>query len=123
VKEKDTDARSAERIALYDKLIATSRSIERKGDTKPYTSHNGPMFSLLTKEGPLALRLSKDKIEEFLKKYQTTQPIQYGVVMKEYVLVPDTLLKKTAELKLYFAESFKYVSSLKPKPTTRPKKK
>ncbi|HYM20885.1 MAG TPA: hypothetical protein VEW28_07770, partial [Candidatus Kapabacteria bacterium] len=63
------------------------------------------------------------EIEKFLKKYKTVQPVQYGVVMKEYVLVPDSLLKKTVELKPYFATSFKYVSSLKPKPTTKSKKK
>jgi hypothetical protein len=115
--------RSPVTIALYDKLIATSDGIERKGDTMPYTSHKGHMFSLLTKEGPLALRLPKEMIADFLKKYKTIQPIQYGIVMKEYVLVPDSLLKKTAELKPYFAASFAYIDSLKPKPTTKPKKK
>jgi hypothetical protein len=113
--KKSDDARSPERIALYDKLIATAKGVERKGDAIPYTSHHGHMFSFLMKEGPLALRLSKMEIEPFLKKYKTAQPIQYGVVMKEYVLVPDTLLKKTAELKTYFTASLTYVSSLKPK--------
>ena len=69
MKEKQTDgARSPEHIALYDKLISTAKDVERKGDTMPYTSHNGHMFSFLTKEGPLALRLSKTEIEPFLKK-------------------------------------------------------
>jgi hypothetical protein len=35
--------------------------------------------------------------------------------------VPDTLLKKTKELKKYFDLSVTYTSSLKPKPTTRKK--
>ena len=48
---------------------------------------------------------------------------QYGVVMKEYVEVPDDLLKKTKELKKYFDISFAYVSSLKAKPTTQKKRK
>ena len=41
--------------------------------------------------------------------------------MKEYVDVPEALLKKTGELKKYFDLSFAYVSSLKPKPTTKKK--
>jgi len=30
-------------VALFDKLIATSPDVERKGDTNPYTSCNGNM--------------------------------------------------------------------------------
>lgn len=41
--------------------------------------------------------------------------------MKEYVVVPDQLLKKTKELKTYFDLSVAYVGSLKPKPTTKRK--
>jgi hypothetical protein len=43
------------------------------------------------------------------------------MVMKEYAVVPDALLPKTAELRKYFEISYKYVSSLKPKPTTKKK--
>ena len=39
--------------------------------------------------------------------------------MKEYVAVPESLLKKTKELQKYFARSFDYVKGLKPKPTKR----
>ena len=42
--------------------------------------------------------------------------------MKEYVVVPGDLLKRTQELKTYFDISYKYVSSLKPKPTKKKKK-
>jgi hypothetical protein len=106
-------------IALYDKVISTVNGIERKGDTVPYTSLNGHMFSYLTKDGSLALRLPKEVIEEFLAKYKTKRCEAYGIVQKEYVMVPDSLLKNTAELKNHFAESFKYVASLKPKPAKK----
>jgi TfoX/Sxy family transcriptional regulator of competence genes len=106
-------------LALYEKLVATNTKVERKGATMPYTSLNGHMFSLLTKEGWLALRLPSDAREAFLKKYQTKLCVQYGTVMKEYVQVPDDLLKKTTELRKYFDQSYAYVGSLKPKPTTR----
>ena len=109
-------------IQLFEKLVATNPRIERKGDTMPYTSLNGHMFSVMTKEGKLALRLSADDRAAFLKKYNTTICEQYGHVMPEYVVVPDGLLAKTRELKGYFDASYAYVSSMKPKPTTKKKR-
>jgi TfoX/Sxy family transcriptional regulator of competence genes len=81
------------------------------------------MFSFLTKEGKLALRLPEGEREAFLKKYKTTLCEQHGTVLKEYVLVPDALLARTRELQAYFNQSYAYVASLKPKPTTRKNKK
>jgi TfoX/Sxy family transcriptional regulator of competence genes len=46
-----------------------------------------------------------------------------GVTMAEYVAVPDALLAKTSELKPFFERSYRYIATLKPKPTTRPQKK
>ena len=112
----------AEIVALYEKLIATNPKIERKGAGFPYTAHNGHMFSQLTKDGRMILKLPPDALEKFLKTYKTTLSVQYGVVQKEYVVVPDGLLKKTTELKPFFALSHSYVASLKPKATTRKKK-
>jgi hypothetical protein len=108
-------------LELYDKLVATSPKVERKGATVPYTSLNGHMFSYLGKTGELALRLPAGEVEAFLKKYKTKLCEQYGVVQKEYVMVPNSLLKKAKELKPYFDASYAYVSSLKPKPTKKAK--
>jgi hypothetical protein len=116
-------AKMADPVALYDKLIATVTGVERKGDTIPYTSLNGHMFSNLTKQGKLALRLPEDVRDAFLAKYEAKLSKEYGVVRKEYVEVPDALLARTSELKPYFAKSFAYVSAMKPKPTSRPKKR
>ncbi|MFN2601806.1 MAG: hypothetical protein ABR582_03495, partial [Gemmatimonadaceae bacterium] len=85
-------------------------------------SVNGHMFSLLTKNDGVILRLPAGERESFLKKYKTTVPILYGAVMKEYVDVPDALLRKTSEIKKYFEVSYSYVSSLKPKPSAKRKK-
>jgi len=82
---------------------------------------HGHMFSLFTKDAYLASRLPRDVQQAFLKKYKTKVTEQYGAVMKEYVDVPEALLKKTNELKKYFDLSFAYVSSLKPKPTSKNK--
>src|SRR5262249_42620803 len=61
----------AAKLALYEILVATNPSVQRKGDTMPYTSLNGHMFSLLTKEGTLTLRLPAEARDEFIKKYET----------------------------------------------------
>ena len=107
--------RYADNLAWYEKLVATNPKVQRKGATMPYTAVNGHMFSLFTKQGHLALRLPEDQRAAFLKKYKTKLTEQYGAVMKEYVDVPETLLKKTNELRQYFDVSFAFVSSLKPK--------
>ncbi len=62
----------SDKLALYEKLVATNPSVERKGAMVPYTSLNGHMFSYLTKEGKLALRLPPGELEAFLKKYKTS---------------------------------------------------
>jgi hypothetical protein len=77
------------------------------------------MFSYLSKSGVLALRLPDDARAAFLSKYNTTLCKQYGVVQKEYVEVPDHLLMKTSELKVYFALAYSYVCMLKAKPPGR----
>ena len=109
----------AESVALYEALLATKPEIERKGATMPYTSIHGNMFSLLTPEGTLALRLPATERETFLKRYDTTLCVQYGTVMKEYVQVPASLLQNTRALAKYLDISYRYACSLKPKPTTK----
>ena len=109
----------ADKLELYEKLVATNPKMERKGAANPYTSLNGHMFTYLNPAGSLALRLPADEREKFLKKYKATLFEAYGAVMKEYVTVPDSLLKSTKELAKYFALSYQYVGSLKPKPSKK----
>ena len=103
------------KLELYEKLIATNPNIERKGDVHPYTSLNGHMFTYLDQTGTLGMRLPKDEVEAFLKKYKTTLFESYGVVKKDYVTVPDSLLSRTNELKKYLKISYEYAKTLKPK--------
>lgn len=116
---KNKPTAPADKLELYEKLIATNPRIERKGATHPYTSLNGNMFSYLHPSGLVALRLSKEEREKFLTKYETTLFEAYGVVQKEYVTVPDALLKKTKELQKYFELSWQYVQTLKAKPSKK----
>jgi len=108
-----------DRLALYDRLVATLPGVERKGVTVPYTSVNGHMFSFLTPAGSLALRLGADDRATFLERHRSTLHEAHGTVMKEYISVPDGLFADTAAMTPYLAASYAYVTGLKPKPTRR----
>jgi hypothetical protein len=103
------------KLELYEKLIAANPEIERKGAVHPYTSLNGHMFTYLDQTGTLGIRLPENEVDAFLKKFKTTLFKSYGVVKKDYVTVPDTLLKNTKELGKYLQISYEYVKTLKPK--------
>ena len=115
---KKTDV-PADKLDLYERLVATHPEIRRKGAAVPYTSLNGHMFSYLNAAGSMALKLPKGEREKFLEKYETKLFEAYGIVQKEFVTVPDALLANTDELKPYLEMSYEYVKSLKPKPTKK----
>ena len=105
----------AEKMDLYEKLIASVPKIERKGAVHPYTSLNGHMFTYLDQTGTLGMRLPEEELEAFLKKYKTRLFESYGVVKKDWVTVPETLLANTKELKKYLEISYEHAETLKPK--------
>src|SRR5580704_5986495 len=113
------NVQSDEVIALYDKLIASHAEIERKGAANPYTSVNGNMFTMLSPSGAIALRLPDAERQKFLAKHKTKLFEAYGAVMKEYVAVPDSLLRNTKTK--YLAISYEYAKTLKPKATKKKK--
>ncbi len=108
-------------LKQYEAVIGHLKGIERKGVSMPYTSLNGHMFSFLAKDGSLALRLPEEEREAFIKKHKTTLCEQHGVVLKEYIVVPDKLWEKNDELQAYFDLSLNYIKTLKPKPTAKKK--
>ena len=116
--KKSTSTIPVAKLALYEKLIATDPSIERKGATIPYTSANGKMFTYLSPTGDLRLRLPPDERVAFMKKYKTKVVVQHGVVMKDFVAVPPVLLARTAELKKYLAISRGFAKQLGTKQTS-----
>lgn len=109
----------ARKLALFEKMVATDKRVESKGASMRYTSANGNMFSFLPKSGNAAIRLPKALRDAFIKKYRAKPSVQYGAVMREYVEVPESLLKNTAELAKFFARSVDYALSLEAKATTR----
>jgi hypothetical protein len=102
-------------VELFDKMVASCPEVPRKGATMPNTSLNGNMFSFIHPSGAVALRLPEAERAPFIEKYQTKLYDAYGIVQKEYVLVPQSLMEKTEELAPYFAMSFAYCKTLKPK--------
>lgn len=108
-----------EKIAAYDRLLATHPQIERKGKDLLYTSVNGHMFTVFSSDATLGIRLPEPERSTFLETYETTLLKSYGAVMKEYVAVPDELLDDTDGLAPYLARSYAYVSSLQPKATRK----
>ncbi len=105
----------ADKLELYEKLIGTNPQIVRKGDAHPYTSLNGHMFTYLDQTGTMGMRLPHEEVEGFLARYKTTLFASYGVVKKDWVTVPDSLLKNTKELRKYLEMSFAHLQTLKPK--------
>jgi hypothetical protein len=112
---KKKSAIPAEKLGLYEKLIATIPAIERKGDVHPYTSVNGHMFTYLDQTGTMGIRMPESELEAFLEKYKTTRFESYGVVKKDWATVPAALLANTKELKKYLAVSYESTKALKPK--------
>jgi len=110
----------AEKLELYEKLIAAHPEINRKGDVHPYTSINGHMFTYLDQTGTLGMRLPHNEVEPFLAKYKSTMFESYGVVKKDWVTVPAALLKNTKELQKYLRMSIEHVKTLKPKERSAP---
>ena len=107
---------------VYNEMVESVKGIERKGKNNPYTSVNGHMFSFLDKEGYISIRFSKTDLEKFKKEYRAKPSIQYGSVMRGYALVPKKLYKDIPLLSKFLKRSYKYVSSLEPKPSKKKKK-
>jgi len=111
-----------EALELYDQLVARFPDVQRKGKANPYTSLNGHMFSFLDKQGRLGLRFGNEEQQWFFDNINPEPMISYGATMRGYVVVPDEMLKDTETMVEYFQKSFDYISTLKPKPTTKKKK-
>ena len=106
-------------LAHYEKLIHTVPEIEIKGASTRYTSLNGNMFSFISKDGDIGLRLSEADRATFIEKFETELQVQHGRVMKEYVAVPESFFKNSKAIKKWMTQSYEYAKSLKPKPTKK----
>lgn len=110
-----SEEKYSESLEAYKTALALLPEVELKGKTMPYTSKNGHMYSILSKEGTLGLRLDEAQRINFEKKYNTQPFKQYGAVMKEYVSVPDEVLYSPKKLTKYVQMSVAYIDLLEPK--------
>ena len=108
-----------DKLAFYKKAVEAHPQIVIKGKKSAYTAVNGHMFSFLSPDPIMAIRLSKEGQAAFIENHDSGPVIQYNSVMRDYVSVPDDVLKNTQIMADYIKESFDYVSSLKPKPTKK----
>jgi hypothetical protein len=101
-----------DRLRLYEELVTSVEGVERKGAANPYTSRNGHMTSFIDKEGEVSIRLDAADRESFIEQYDSRISMQYGKQMKEFVVVPDELLERQAELRPWFVRSWEWVGTL-----------
>lgn len=119
--KKDKKTIPEDKPELYQRLVRRIPNLEIKSNFGfPYTPHNEHMFSLLTKNGFVGIRLPQDQREAFLEKYDNClYQLEHGRFLKEYVTVPDNLLKDNTDLTTYLESGLNYTKTLKSKPTKR----
>ncbi len=105
---------SSARIDRYNNLIASFPTLERKGKATPNTSANGYMFTFLTKEGDMAVRLSKEKIEDYTNE-GALPCVQHGRTMKDFIQIPEVWWNDSERIRNLIEESFEHTNGLKPK--------
>jgi hypothetical protein len=92
---KTADQVPQDKLEFYRAVLDTLPDINLQGGMKlPHTSTNGYMYSSLTKDGRLGIRLSKEDRDAFMAKYDTVPFKNYGAFIKEHIEVPDSLLQK-----------------------------
>ena len=105
-----------EALAAYRSAVERSScGSEVKGAKNPYTSRNGHMFSFLTGEGTMALRLSNELTAEFRSSYESGDVTQYNSTMRGYSSIPADLLADTDTLAAWFDRSWDWIGTLPPK--------
>ncbi len=113
---------SSETLNIFQALVDQVQDIEIKGAKSSYCAANGNMFCFLASGDRLALRLPKDEREKFLSQHADCVCIEHATVMKDYVLVPDSILHNNRKLRPLFKKCCEHAFSLKPKPTTKKKR-
>jgi len=103
-------------VALFETLIADAPGVEKKkmfGYPAAFVA--GQMCCGLFQDR-MMMRLSETDREAFVAKYKARafEPMP-GRPMREYVEVPDRLIKDVTQLKEWLAKSMGYVSALPPK--------
>jgi len=104
-----------EKVKLYDAIIEAHPGCVRKGKNNPYTSMNGHMFSMVTKEGQVAIRMSKEVRVEYMDQVNPEEVFTYNTIMKEYISISDEMLQDQRAVMSLLDQSIEYIKTLKPK--------
>ena len=104
-----------DRLARYQKIISKLQKVELEGGSLPYTLYNGNMFSFLSIDCNLGLRMPEEEINTLLKNHNAKLCEANGVSLKGFVWIPDNLFFDTIAIDKYLQISLAYVQTLKPK--------
>ncbi|MGD8534446.1 MAG: TfoX/Sxy family protein [Candidatus Aminicenantes bacterium] len=102
-----------ELITLLDKMLLSFDCQKRMMFGYPVYFVNNNMFTG-THQHNVFLRLSESDREEILSKGDEFSPFEpvKGRIMKEYVVLPDSILNDSRKLQKWLNRSYDYVSSL-----------
>lgn len=110
-------------VELFESVMPGPPAEQRKMFGYPAGFVNGNLFMGLFEEA-LILRLPESRREEFIELYNARlfEPMK-GRPMREYVAVPQTLMRDNKQLATWVARAYDYGFSLKPKTkAAKPKK-
>ena len=110
-------------IDLFESVMPGPPAVQRKMFGYPAGFVNGNMFMGLFQES-MILRLPAGPREEFLRVHNTKlfEPMA-GRPMREYVEVPQLVMRDKKELTAWVARAYEYGASLKPKSPAAKQKK
>ena len=103
-------------VAAFDKaMLPFPQAERRKMFGYPSAFANGNMFAGLFQDS-MVLRLPDEDRAKFLK-LKGAHPFEpmAGRPMREYVVVPDGVMKSSRQLNAWLGKSFEYARSLPPK--------
>ncbi len=103
-----------DKIERYDTLLKRFPNVVRKGKKTPFALANKHLFSFMTKDGVLALRLCPKNIAQFIQKHNGRPMLKLGRVVKGFVEVPENLWHNMDILYKYFQLSIDHTLSLVP---------
>lgn len=103
----------------YAALAEQHWDLPIKGKANPYTSMNGNMFSFLSKEGDICLRLSEDEQAAFWNAHGGEPVTQYGSVMKGYIALSQAVLDDEDVRTSWFERCLAHAISLPAKVTKK----
>lgn len=101
-------------VALFERAIAESDRIERKGKANPYTSTNGHMFSQINKDDQLGIRLPKPRQKALHEQYGAGPFKSYGATMRDYVCLTHDMLADPGFITALLEEGFDFVAAMPP---------